>query len=123
MQRAESEANVEENMSKFMRNAIIFGSIAGVLLIAGIIATVVILSRSKTTIILVADYSKVGLVNSGSSLKTSKLLVKDPSTFGADGQLPVYTTSVATPSGSTRTGARPRSLQETSTQSSMTIVD
>lgn len=107
-----------------MKYAIIFGSIVGVLLIVGIIATVIIISnKSKTTIILVADYSKFGLVNSDSSLKTSKLIVKDPSTFGTEGQLPVYATSVAKPSGSTRTGGVTRSLQETSAQSSMTIVD
>lgn len=65
-------------MSKFMRNAIIFGTIAGFLLIIGIIATAVIISnRLKTTTILVS-YSKVGLANSDSSLKTNKLLVKDP---------------------------------------------
>ena len=111
-------------MSKFKKYAIIFGSVAGVLLIIGIIVMAIIISnRSKTTIILVADYSKIGLVNTDQSLKTSKLLVKDPSTFGTDGNLPVYTTSVATPSGSTKTGTKPRSLQETTTQSSMTIVD
>lgn len=66
-------------MSKFMRNAIIFGSIAGVLLLIGIITTVIIISnRPKTTIILAADYSKVGLVNSDSNLKTNKLVVQDP---------------------------------------------
>lgn len=66
-------------MSKFKRNAIIFGSIAGVLLLVGIIITAIIMSnRPKTTIIFVADYSKVGLVNSESNLKTSKLAVQDP---------------------------------------------
>ena len=67
-------------MSKFKRNAIIFGSIAGVLLLVGIITTVIIISnRPKTTIVLATDYSKVlALVNSDSNLKTSKVAVQDP---------------------------------------------
>lgn len=58
MAKPEPKGKVEERMSKFMRNAIIIGSIAGVLLFIGIIAAAVIISnRSKTTAILVPHYS------------------------------------------------------------------